>query len=436
LLLVLSSAAVGQRLTLDEAVRLARENSEELQIAREELLRSELKAQESSGQRLPTLDFSGQYVFTSEVMKMVQPATTVDLGVTSFTIPGQEISFGDEHTSEFKLQVTQPIFTGFALHKAHKAYQWEVKARQSALRQVEWEVSCNAEELYVKAQKASALVDAAGKHVEILGRHLEEALEKVAAGVAPEELSARADLALQQAQLQLQSVERCRKIAFLALAEFISWEGNYRELAIDALPEEEPEIIAVLDLVEKAFTHREEVEQLRHQKEVLRELIGVSQSDYYPSLVAFGALNYGRPGADRFANEWMFYQTAGVSLNWTLWDWKKRGSRVQQVMVSGRQLDESQSLLASRIHLEVETAVQALSEAVERYELAVKSFGLSEKILDWTKNRYQKGLATETEYLDAVDDLVNSEIQRTVAVAEYFLSLIQLKRTCGTDILE
>jgi outer membrane protein TolC len=272
--------------------------------------------------------------------------------------------------------------------------------------------------------------------VDILERHLQEAQRKVETGIAPEEFSARADLALQQAQLQLQSARRGRKVACLILAEFIGYEGKSEALLLDALPGEVPEFASTSDLVGKALAHREELVQLSYQKDVMAELIGVSQAEYYPSLVAFGALNYGRPGIDRFANEWMFYQTAGISLNWTLWDWNKRSRQVQQVKVSDRQLDQSHRALQSRVGLEVETAEQMLYDAKGRYNLALESLTISGKIMTWVKERYQQGVATETEYLDAADDLIHTEIQKTVAIADYLLSLVQLRRACGTEVLE
>ncbi len=433
LLTLIPQLSAGQRLTLTEAIDRAVTASQELAIAREEVRRSELASTQASAGRLPQLDFSGKYVYTSEVMEMVQPPTTVDLGFTSVTIPGQELAFGDEHTADFRLQVTQPIFTGLGLQKAHRASQYEVLAKRADLRRIELKIHCDAEEAYTLAQKASALVEVVQKQVDILERHYADAQRKVAAGVAPQEMSARAELALQQAQLHYKSSKRKKELAFIALRELLDMRDADLEIVLDELSESPLLEFDPEEMVSRAFQNRAEFDVLRIRQDILGEFVGVQQASFYPSLVAFGALNYGRPGVDRFANDWMFFQTAGVSLNWTLWDWNKRSSRVQEVRVSSRQLDETREALESRVRLQVHSAVQTIDDARERLDIAFESCRLSEDILNWVGERYEQGIAAEIDYLDAVDDNNRYETEKIIAWADYYVALVQLKRACGTE---
>lgn len=430
-LLVSSSAA--QRLTLADAIQRALAVSEELRISQEDVRKFELKAEEANAQRLPKLDFIGQYLFTSEVMTLDQPPTTIDLGTTSVTLPGKKTPFGDEHTVDFKLQVTQPLFTGFGLQKARSAARGDIVVKQAESKRIQWEIRCLAETTYLSAQKASEVVKIVRLQVDVLKRHLDDARRRVEEGVAPAEVAARADLALQQALLQLQEAQHRDQLSQVALRELLDLPDNGVALELDLLPENPEFEPANPQAVDYALRHRSEIEALQLQQDVLGELIGTQQAAYYPALYAFGTVNYGRPGIDRLANEWMFYQTAGLSLNWTLWDWNLRSGRTQQTKVAWRQMDEWLKALESRIRQEIRSAELSLVDAQQRYNVALEGVKLSEAIRTWVNERYSQGVATEAEYLDAEDDYSRSEIQKILALADYFQARVQLKRALGGD---
>ncbi len=428
-----TNTALSQRLTLEESIQRALEVSPELQIAREEVKRAEFATKKTVAGRLPQLDFRAQYIYTSEVMKMVQPATTVDLGIMDFTIPGQELSFGDEHTADFKLLLTQPIFTGFGLQKAHRVARIDFLVKEADLGHVEREIGWKAEETYTLAQKASAISEAMQKQVDILVRHYADAVLRVQEGVAPLEVSARAELSLERAHMELQSAQRKRELAFIALKEMLDLTANDPEPVLDQLSLISVTTLNESDVLLEALNNRPELEITNLQKDILNQLVGVQQASYYPSLIAFGALNYGRPGIDRIANDWVFYQTAGISLNWTLWDWNKRSSQVQQARISCRQLDENRDALESKIRIEVHLALRALDDAEQRLQIARKSHNLSHDILGWVQERYNQGTASETEFLDAVDDFNRYKLENVVALADYQRARVQLSRACGTE---
>ncbi|MFH1861946.1 MAG: TolC family protein [bacterium] len=420
-------------LTLQETITTALQASEELRIAEQNVRQAELQAREIGARRLPKLDFSAQYLFTSEVMKMIQPATELDLGFASATIPGRELAFGDEHNTDFSLKFTQPIFTGFGLQKAHRSAEWEVVRRQKEADQICWEVQCRAEETYRQAQKAVALVQIAELQVRTMERHLGRARELVAQGVALAEIAARAELAHVRAKASLLEAQQAEHLTKTALQELLDKPADSAAWILEPLTDSLTYTdVSVEDTVQIA-TKRCELDVINLQREVVQEQVGVQKAGFYPSLSAFAALNYGKPGIDRFENDWMFYQTAGVSLNWTVWDWHQRSYRMQQVQVSHRQLDDAYCAAESKIRLEVERAESQLKDAFARIRVADKSVELAQEILQWVEQRYQQGAASENELLDALDDLHRSKVQRIIALSDLFLARLELKRTRGYD---
>jgi outer membrane protein len=427
------SAPAAERLTLDQAVARAEEASEELRISELDVAAASWQAEEAASRRLPQLDFSGQYIYTSDVMSIRQvPMTIAVPPVGEYTIPGRETKFGDNHTVDFKLQVTQPLFTGFRLSKAHRAAQHGVSARQAEADRVRWQVRCRAEEAYVNAQKSSALRRIAALRAAVLERHLDDAQNRMAQGVAPQEALDRARLALAQAHLKQQEAIQADRLAQVTLRELLDLPQGREELSLDSLE------MSGSDLENPSWdlarSRRAEFRTLEAQHSAAAERIGVEKAAYYPAVGIFGAVDYGRPGIDKIANEWMLYEIAGVNLTWTLWDWKIRRSRVEQMRAAQDQLSESQSALESRVRLELESANLNLDNARRRLSVAQQGQELAEKVLKWVSERYAQGVATEKEFLDAQDDLSTSQMDYVLALGDMRLAQISAKLAIGPNL--
>ena len=420
-----------ERLTLDQAVARAEEASEELRISELDVAAAGWQADEAASRRLPQLDFSGQYLYTSEVMSFDQPATMIPLPAPSppLVMPGRTTTFGDNHTVDFKLQVTQPLFTGFRLSKAHRAAQHVISARQAEADRVRWQVRCRAEEAYVNAQKTSALRRVAALRVAVLERHLEDAQNRVDQGVSPQEALDRAQLALAQARLKQQEADHADRLAQVALRELLDLPQSGEELLLDSLELSEPDLEETSwDL---ARSRRAEFRTLEAQRSAATERIGVEKAAYYPAVGIFGAVDYGRPGIDKIANEWMLYEVAGVNLSWTIWDWKIRRSRVEQMRAAQGQLSESQNALESRVRLELERAELNVSNVRLRLRVAQQGQELAEKVVEWVRERYAQGAATEKEFLDAQDDLSTSQMDYILGLGDLRLAQISAKLAMG-----
>lgn len=424
----------AQRLTRDEALQRAQEASHELRIRSEWIQLSKLQAQEADRRRLPQLDFGGSYLYTSEVMSFTQPQTTVVIpGLGSAVIPGRETRFGDNHSVDFKLQITQPVFTGFRLRSAFLAAQEGVRQQQAEYEIIRLQILQKTEESYLQAQKAAALRSAARLHLERLRRHLEEAQERLAAGVAPEEVVARAQFGVLQAKQKLQETENLFEFAQLNLREILDLPDSDEELRLDSLAAPQTEISTLQE--EYAFRQRPEFKSLEAQTTAAVHRAAMERAAYYPALTAFGIVDYGKPGIDKIANDWMIYEMIGVNLSWTLWDWNLRKIRVEQARGINRQLQESERLLRSNVRLQVLNAQKSLDNAIRKLEIADEGARLARDVLKWVEARYAQGVATEREYQDALDAVVSSDTDRIAALADYHLARTALKYALGSSLL-
>lgn len=436
LLVILCSGAPGQaqRLTLEEAISRALEVSDDLHISQEEVRLIEWQSLEAGNRRLPQLDFSGQYLYTSEIMSIEQAPMTIVPGapLAPITIPGKTTSFGDHHTVDFKLQVTQPLFTGFRLQRTYRAAQQKLRTQQAETRRLEWQVRCQAEEYYIQAQKSQALVDLARRRVDQLQRHLNDVQRQVTEEVAPREAAVRAEYALTQAQSKKTEAENGYRLAQVALRERLKWPPGEEDLLLDSLTFNPAQSRS--DDFDFAVQHRWEFASLEAQTQATQERVGIERAAYYPTLSAFGAVDYGRPGIDKIANDWMLYEIAGINLTWTVWDWNTRQHKVEEMRAVQRQLEYARSALESRLRIEIQSAQLGLENACERVQVAQAGSDLARQILAWVDERVQQGVASEKDYQDAQDDYANSQTDFVVALADYRLARVALIRALGSEI--
>jgi outer membrane protein TolC len=429
--LLIVSIGEAQRLTLEQAITRALEASDVLHSSREDVKVAELQARQASAQRLPQLDFSGSYVYTSRVMSIHNSPIVIPLEMgQSLTLPGQDIQFGDHHNADFKVQVTQPLFMGFKLQRAYRAANQVVEVRRAERELTALNVRIQTEQNYINLQRTGAILEMSRLQVQTLERHLEDARARVRAGVALAEFASRAEYALSQAQLALQQAEQNHRLAQLNLIEQLKLPPD-AALELDSL-EFMPGDTAGRDL-EFAEAHRAEFRSLEAQAGASDERIGVQKGSFYPTLSAFGAVDYGRPGVDVIKNDWMLYERAGASLSWTLWDWGIRKNKVQEIQAARRQLDDARSQLESQVRLQIASAKLALSTAQQRIKVTEQGRKLAQDILDWVQNRYLQGVATETEYQDAQSDNLASRINAIVALADYRLARVALIAALGGE---
>ena len=105
------SSAVGKILTLDEALRIGIQNSEELHSSNARVVSAESRVNEVTADRLPALNLNASYTRLSAV----EPFTLNGGPLGSFRIPSSL-------QNNYFLQVSfrQPVFTGFRLNSSSR----------------------------------------------------------------------------------------------------------------------------------------------------------------------------------------------------------------------------------------------------------------------------------------------------------------------------
>ncbi len=398
-------AAAGDTLRLALAACLARAEAAapSLAAARAQVDEQAAVAAEAAARRYPVVGLGGGYQYASEHMRR-------DL-VLGLGLPTRTLEFGDGHTADVNLGVSVPVFTGGELAATAAAAG---VGHEAALRRgdsARLELARGVRQTWCGALGRQAQVDAARLAVGRLARHLESVRAAGAAGAATEEARLRAAARLNLAEQRLTQAEAARDSAELALGRLVGQPGR----AVVAAGDLATPLLADADAPGVALDDRPDVAALALEQQRQRDLATAARGRLLPRVTADLRAHYGRPGVDALANDWMGYATAGVAVDWPLWDRGARSDRSRQAEARARWPAAQGSDLRDAIATMAAGARTALAAAATQERQAGERADLQRRLLAMVEGRLAQSAATETEYLDAQDDLAQAEVELALA---------------------
>jgi outer membrane protein TolC len=281
--------------------------------------------------RLPRVDLSGSYQYTTEVANM-------DLQLPALIPGGSAMSLhkelGDHDRAEMGVLASYAVFTGFAQKAQVDAATWQMKARQESREALLAALGMRMAALHWQVQRVRNSMELWQAEDSVLNNHVHtlQALQSKGQGTAAVVLAARADAARHfaegvRARLQLDSLR----------AEFVLLTGNeYPEALLQAPWEEWREPIL------GGGPQRDDLavaRSLTAQSLALRAQEGSLASGAWPTVSVFAGWKAGNPGLAQTSDEWMSYGIAGAQLQWNLFDGGVRRHARSQVVSESRAVE-------------------------------------------------------------------------------------------------
>lgn len=156
-------------------------------------------------------------------------------------------------------------------------------------------------------------------------------------------------------------------------------------------------------------------------------------STRWPQVGIGGGFDYSNPQPHNFprADAWATAWDASVNFTWTLWDGGRRGADTGEARANAAALrtrvadfDREVTFEVRARALELESSREAVTAAADEVRAAVEA----ERVVG---NRYNAGVATATDVLDAQVARLQAELDRTRAVANVRLAEARLERAIG-----
>jgi outer membrane protein len=429
----LASMQRGGGLTSDQAAQKAMASSVDVAGKRSSMAVAEAQVDQTSSQFIPKLDLQARYTRLSNI----------DLGNLPPTLGGGPVSaIFPVILDNYNLQATLSIPLSDYVLRMSNAIAASDHSKTSAKldeQATRLAVARDARVDYYQWIRAQGANYVAAQALEAARGHAADAKNAFDAG-----LVSRADLlrALSQVKSAELTVAHYNNLVAnsteqLRIAMGDQSNANY-DIGENILTELPP--FPVPPTVEagygEALEHRLEVKQLGESEASLREQAKVARAGNYPRLDAQADAIYANPNQRFFpaAQVWHGTWDAGVVLSWT--PTNIPGAQAQAHVAEARadEIASKRAALKNGLRLEVNQAMNALTEAQVSLSSAREGLVAAEENYRVRRELYRAGKATVVDVTDAETDLTRSRLEVVNSHVDERIARVALTHALGRDI--
>ncbi|MGD8719190.1 MAG: TolC family protein [Candidatus Zixiibacteriota bacterium] len=415
-------------LTLREAVDRALEVDETYRSAAEDVVIAEAQIKEAKSALYPrvTLDASATKIYG--IGAIVMPADSFGPG---FPPEDVNIDMGYDENLAAGITATQPLYQGgraWTAYRASKAYyDLANEARRQAYSDTVYEVV----KAYYDAVLAAEAVGVADTGVAVAGSHVQATEDRYDAGLVSEYDVLRARVELSNLETSRHLAEDGRAAAARYLLSKLNLPPETELAMVDRLSYD----LAVYDLEESlvaAEDNRPELAQLELTRRLAEENIKIARAGDNPGL--YFTANFQEYANDftlDFGDEWQDQTTLNLSFSWPIFDGFATRSRVRQARADLYKAELNQNQLEEGIDMEVRAAYDALKTAEGTVRTSKENVTLAERGLEIAQARYDAGLMSNLEVLDAQAALTQARLGYYEALHGYAVAKLNMMRARG-----
>ncbi len=404
-------------LTLDEAVHLAWNKSNEVGLANAKVSSKKYELQTAKNNQYPEFRISWQYQRLANAsinLKLNQNSNSGPLPIVDQLIIGQA-------------NATLPIFAGFKVQNNIQLHENLYEAEEANSLHTKEDMAMKVINQYAslfKAQKMVALLKENQKRAEQRAHDFSE-LEK-------NEIIARNDLL--KAQLQVSKIK-------LSIDEAINHENtiNFQLITLLKLPVGTRLEIRESDFAnfkmdnvptneQPALENRKDLQAIQLQGKASKANIKLAKGNYYPTINLIGGyIALDLKNVVTVQNAMNF----GLGLSYDLSSIFKNEAVVKLAESKATEIQNSEAMLTDYIKIEVQKAMEDYHLAIQQNEVYGESVAQSSENYRIIKDKYENGLADTNDLLEADVEQLSANINKTLAKANIIQKYYALLNATG-----
>jgi outer membrane protein TolC len=243
-------------------------------------------------------------------------------------------------------------------------------------------------------------------------------------------LQAQSNLANEQQQLSL--ARRDQRVAQRRLAEILNISQSANLTAADPVEQAGAWRLSLEESIVQAFKNRPELEQQLVQRNISQQQRRSIRAGGLPQVNVTGSYNFLGQTSDNqdpfAARGWASGYALQANLTWNIFDGGAVRARVKQrdadIAIAESRFDQ----LRNQVRREVEQAYYGLDSSFAN--IATSEAGVSQSIeaLRLARLRFQAGVGTQTDVIQAETDLTRAQRNKLSAIITYNQGLSSLQR--------
>jgi outer membrane protein len=413
------------RVTLEEAQARAVEASHRLAEARaRESVAQAVVASRAAADR-PDVSLSGGYTRTNHVTPFFVPGPIT--GIPRAIYP----DVPDNYRTRVDLQ--WPIYTGGRTDALERAARADAEAAVSDTAAARADLRLEVARAFWAVVTARAAVDVVQEALTRSGVNVSDARQRLNAGLVPPNEVASAEAQEARQRMLLVQSRNQREVSSAELARLMGLDPAQPIEPMAVLERTADGATSFEALTREGLAKRPERKALEGRVAAADLQRAAAAAGKRPIVAGVSGVDSARPNPKIFprVERWEDSWDAGVNVTWSLWDGGRVAADVAQAAGTAtavrERLREFDSVLAVEVRqrsLEIESGAAAVAAADE----AIRAAAEARRVVG---ERYRAGVIAQGDVLDAELQLLQSQLDRTRALADVRLAEARLDRAVG-----
>jgi len=448
----------AQPLHLDEAIQIALKNNQRLKQAQEKVQQKTYANHAAWGNFLPSITLQGGYTHLNDPLQIDlsplrqaiiqlqtrdqvsmanlqslivnhRPLTAAELLLTEQTaynaldraLPSFKETFKAQDYKTATITAVQPLFLGGKLIAAKNFANAEEKAAKAEWLKTKNEVIQEVIDNYLGVILLQQVVQTRQDVLTGMKRHLHQAQVLFKQGLIAKTDVLRAKVAVAEAERHLFDDQNQLQLAYLALRHSLGLNENTHLIVADTL-----RYHAFNDSLQTILRQAQAMQPILHliaaKRSEAKQKLLAEASDFLPHVAVFGKYEMYPQYLSSLEPRW----AVGVNVQINLFNGFKKYNRVQEARHLNKEVSYLQKDATEKINLWVHQAYRQMRNAEQRYLKLQANIALAKENLKSQEKRFQTGMGTSLDVIDARLLLEKDRIDQLKALYDYYAAMTRL----------
>jgi len=410
LLGLLTSTPAGAE-TLQQAWDIALKVDRSLKAARENSAAAAYQLEAAKAVRLPGVSLEAGYRTLNNI-----PESKADFG---------QFPTGEKSSLSYTATASLPLYTSGRISSGINAADATLRASRTQESGKALDLKLKVVETFVAVLRAAQGVAVANSHVASLKSHTRDVENRHKQGMASRNDLLAAQVALADAEQEAIKAENTLDLAKSTYNRLLGRPLN-RAVTLDNL---QPELLddSLKALTERSLRQRHELMVLQDRIRALHHQAAGIRAETAPQVTLSGGYGFQENQYQVHEGQW----SVNLGMQWNLFDGGITRHKISATNRQAAALQEQYDDLVSNIALQVRQYWLSVQETHKRIRVTEKAIIQADENIRVNRNRYENGLSTNTEVLDAETLRTRSHNNHANAVYDAVLATLRLKRAVG-----
>lgn len=409
--------------TLARLIAHAQTNSPDARIAGHRVRAARSGIEQANAALWPQVQLQSSYVRTDNPMQVFGSI----LNQRAF---GGSLDFNhvpDVDNLNVRGVLSYPLYTGGRIRAGREGAKARSEAAEAQAEQVRQSLAFEVTRTFHTVLKARSFVGVAEAGVKSFEGHLQVASQRLQSGTLLRTEVLDLQVRLAQSREELVRARHAQSIAERALRNLLGIDQGSLTL-VDPTTESPAPVETDVDL-----SGRAEWRVVQSMKRAADEEVNRAKSGYRPRVSAFGSLD--SDSGWRTDGNGRSY-TAGVMVQWDVWDGKLTQARVAEARALADAAHEEEKKLRLAIDFELAEARLQLESAKERLAVSEAAIVQAEESVSLSRSRFEQGLVLGLQLLDAQTALIAARFRHAEARADERIAIAAVRKALGLSQID